>query len=320
SGHVLNQADELRKIYGRFLDMVYNADGEVRQKVSSNDEIPHTWKDAVFVSAGRSTLLRVRRQERLLCLGNDFVTTFFTRLIDANRQNLIDWEPINMGDGANIGIMDLKRGKAYGVANVFLQDAAKGPGQHGLQAARQEIHGPLLSGCIDHISPLRSVAREETDGNSAGGYQRRMVLRVPLIKTASSGQINVDCEIDTQYVSLELPVGIRDVRIVYDYTMPFTLYMIGGQAQIGFSLLGVNVTLYVPRNRRAGLKPYVKRVTVWSIRGFNMQLNGAGPATAAMGTVFNLLAKVSPVVIEQFMSSLFVIVGGKLLANANLPL
>lgn len=50
------------------------------------------------------------------------------------------------------------------------------------------------------------------------------------------GQIHVDCEIDAQYVSLELPVGIRDVRIVYDYTMPLALYMIGGQAEIAFGV------------------------------------------------------------------------------------
>ena len=50
------------------------------------------------------------------------------------------------------------------------------------------------------------------------------------------GQINVDCIIDPQYVSLELPVGIRDIKIIYDYKMPLALYMIGGQATIGFKV------------------------------------------------------------------------------------
>lgn len=61
---------------------------------------------------------------------------------------------------------------------------------------------------------------------------------------------------------------------------------------IAIQLLGVNATLYVARKRKSGLKPYLKRVIVWSIRGFNMKLNGAGPATAALGIGFNLLAKV----------------------------
>lgn len=60
-----------------------------------------------------------------------------------------------------------------------------------------------------------------------------------------------------------------------------------------FQLLGVNVTLYLARNRKSGNKPFVKKVIVWSTRGFNMDLNGAGPATAALGLAFNMLAKVS---------------------------
>ncbi|XP_022711647.1 uncharacterized protein LOC111273893 [Varroa jacobsoni] len=255
AGYDVDQSDGLRNIYGSFLDVFYNlrspayrGSDEVR---SSNVSVIQNNNPAKRQSA----LVRVRRSERLLCLANDFATNFFSRLIEANEKNLRDWEPIDIGDGANIGILDLRRGKAYGVANIFLQ-----------------------------------------------------------------GKVNTNCAIDKDYVSLELPVGVRDTRIVYDYTVPLALYMIGGQIEIGFSLLGVNATLYVARKRKSGLKPYLKRVVVWSIRGFNMKLNGAGPATAALGIGFNLLAKVFPIVIEQFLASLFVLISEKFLATANLPI
>lgn len=96
-------------VFGKFLDVVYDNDGFVRQNA------------VISAKTNGHTLNRVRRQERLLCLGNEFITSFMNKLIEANRKNLKDWEPINMGDAVNIGIMDLRRGKAYGVANIFLQ-------------------------------------------------------------------------------------------------------------------------------------------------------------------------------------------------------
>lgn len=77
-------------------------------------------------SLSNVSLVRVRRQERLLCLGNEFISNFLQRLVDANRQSLRDSEPIKLGDAANIGILDLKNGNAYGVANVFFQVSSDG--------------------------------------------------------------------------------------------------------------------------------------------------------------------------------------------------
>lgn len=118
AGYDVDQSDGL---YGSFLDVFYNlrspayrGSDEVR---SSNVSVIQNNNPAKRQSA----LVRVRRSERLLCLANDFATNFFSRLIEANEKNLRDWEPIDIGDGANIGILDLRRGKAYGVANIFLQ-------------------------------------------------------------------------------------------------------------------------------------------------------------------------------------------------------
>lgn len=57
-----------------------------------------------------------------------------------------------------------------------------------------------------------------------------------LLNCSLKGEANVDCEIDKSYVSVEFPIGIRDIRIVYDYTMPLALYMVSGQAEIAFTV------------------------------------------------------------------------------------
>lgn len=131
SNNASDQGTAVRLIHEQFLDAVYSPEEFIQRlmPVTSDETEPEISLSAAMSGRSRSrrrrrpaeTLRRTRRQENLPCLGNEVVTSFLTQLLNANRQNLKNWEPINLGDAVNIGILDLKRGKAYGIASVFFQ-------------------------------------------------------------------------------------------------------------------------------------------------------------------------------------------------------
>ncbi|KAM7302470.1 uncharacterized protein ISCGN_017986 [Ixodes scapularis] len=62
---------------------------------------------------------RVRRQSRLLCLGNELVTSLVNELLKANRERIKASEPIYIGGTQNLGLLKLKNGRAVNVHTAF---------------------------------------------------------------------------------------------------------------------------------------------------------------------------------------------------------
>lgn len=61
---------------------------------------------------------RVRRQGKLLCLGNALVTTLVNELLNANRKRIKENEPIYIGGTQNLGVIVLKNGRAINVSQI----------------------------------------------------------------------------------------------------------------------------------------------------------------------------------------------------------
>lgn len=61
---------------------------------------------------------RVRRQDGILCSGNQFATNILRTIITANVEVIRRAEPIPLGDGDNLGVLKLTNGRAYNVHTV----------------------------------------------------------------------------------------------------------------------------------------------------------------------------------------------------------
>lgn len=71
-------------------------------------------------STTNSLRWRSRRQSGFLCSGSKFATNLLTTIITVNKDVIKRAEPIDIGNGENMGVLSLKKGRAYNLHTVYL--------------------------------------------------------------------------------------------------------------------------------------------------------------------------------------------------------
>ncbi|KAH6938693.1 hypothetical protein HPB50_011914 [Hyalomma asiaticum] len=61
-------------------------------------------------------------QSNIICLGSESFTAVFTSILDAYRPTLQKNDPLFIGDGDPLGVIDLRRGRVHGLNGTYFRD------------------------------------------------------------------------------------------------------------------------------------------------------------------------------------------------------